>query len=557
MELSNKLTSGFARRDVQRELTIAPQHRDSDAVADASVGEQALQVVDRCDRRVAEGDDDVPLAHARGGGGRAFFHRADPDAGLVRKREVAHHAAPDRRVLTAHADIGTPNASFPDQRDGNALRGVRGYCEANSLSGKNHRRVHADNAACGVDQRSAGITRIERRVGLDDVVEQASGLSSHRPTQRADDACGDGVLKSVRTADGDRDLPDAQLGRVGKPDVRKACRSNLDDRQIGVRIVAHQLRSRNATVRQRDLQDTRTAGDVAVAYHVSVRRDDESRARACLCAAAARTAFDADVGDRGSDLGDNAGNRVGISIEHVCVSRPRILARRHSRARIVGDGERQRDKPVAGRSHRLQDGGPRRRFQALARRWILRPARPRYTAAVALRSVSSERRPFTARYGYGGYDQAYIMRINAILTSVVLLLSLATFPSAAVAATTVVNVLLEDPSSDPAIGNMRISLAHATVTAGRVTFHAMNRSKNLIHEVIVVRVDPKKPGLSYDEKKTEVIEKKIQHLGEISELKPGAAGAMTLSLKPGSYVLICNQPGHYKAGMVANLSVNK
>ena len=54
-----------------------------------------------------------------------------------------------------------------------------------------------------------------------------------------------------------------------------------------------------------------------------------------------------------------------------------------------------------------------------------------------------------------------------------------------------------------------------------------------------------------------MIEKKIQHLGEISDLKPGAAGAITLSLKPGSYVLICNQSGHYKAGMVANLLVNK
>jgi uncharacterized cupredoxin-like copper-binding protein len=151
----------------------------------------------------------------------------------------------------------------------------------------------------------------------------------------------------------------------------------------------------------------------------------------------------------------------------------------------------------------------------------------------------------------------YIMRINVILKSIVLVLSLVMFSSAAVAATTVVNVLLEDSSSDPAIGNMRISLDHATVSAGRVTFRAMNRSKNLIHELIVVRVDPKKPELPYDEKKAEVIEKQIKHLGEISDLKPGAAGAMTLSLKPGSYELICNQPGHYKAGMVANLSVNK
>jgi uncharacterized cupredoxin-like copper-binding protein len=284
-----------------------------------------------------------------------------------------------------------------------------------------------------------------------------------------------------------------------------------------------------------------------------------------LGAAATRTAFDADVGDRGSDLSDNAGDGAGIRIEHLCVRRARSLARRHSVARIVGDSERQRGKPVAGEGHRLEDGGPRRRFQALGRSvpvlatglTALRPGRLRYTAAVALRSVSAARRSFTLIMDMAVMVKLYIMRINVILTSVVLLLSLATFSSVTVAATTVVNVLLEDSSSDPTLGNMRISLDHATVTAGRVTFRAMNRSKNLIHEVIVVRVDPKKSALPYDEKKTEVIEKQIQHLGEISNLKPGAAGAITLSLKPGSYVLICNQPGHYKAGMVANLSVNK
>ena len=149
------------------------------------------------------------------------------------------------------------------------------------------------------------------------------------------------------------------------------------------------------------------------------------------------------------------------------------------------------------------------------------------------------------------------MRTSMIFASAVLLLPLATFSSVTVAATTVVNVQLEDSSSDPAIGNMRMSLDHATVAAGRVTFRAKNQSKSLIHEVIVVKIDPKKPALPYDEKKGEVIEKQIHHLGEISDLKPGASGAITLSLKPGSYVLICNQPGHYKAEMVANLLVNK
>ena len=77
--------------------------------------------------------------------------------------------------------------------------------------------------------------------------------------------------------------------------------------------------------------------------------------------------------------------------------------RGHSRARIVGDGERQRGKAVAGRAHRLQDGDPHRRFQALGRSVpvlattlaALRPGRLRYTASVALRSVSDARRSFT------------------------------------------------------------------------------------------------------------------------------------------------------------------
>ncbi|MEA2312683.1 MAG: hypothetical protein QOE28_2651, partial [Solirubrobacteraceae bacterium] len=35
----------------------------------------------------------------------------------------------------------------------------------------------------------------------------------------------------------------------------------------------------------------------------------------------------------------------------------------------------------------------------------------------------------------------------------------------------------------------------------------------------------------------------------------GAAKALTLNLKPGHYALICNLPGHYTAGMYADLTV--
>ena len=136
-----------------------------------------------------------------------------------------------------------------------------------------------------------------------------------------------------------------------------------------------------------------------------------------------------------------------------------------------------------------------------------------------------------------------------------LLLPLALSCQAALAAA-LVNARLMDPSTNPSISKMQIVLDHDTVPAGKVTFRAVNESKDQIHELIVVRADAH-TALPYDGRKNEVIEKRIHHLGEISDLKPGAKGTMTLDLKPGSYVVICNQPGHYKAGMMAALLVTR
>ena len=136
-----------------------------------------------------------------------------------------------------------------------------------------------------------------------------------------------------------------------------------------------------------------------------------------------------------------------------------------------------------------------------------------------------------------------------------LVLPLALSCQAALAAT-LVNARLMDPSTNASISKMQIALDHDTVPAGKVTFRAVNESKDQVHELIVVRADAH-TALPYDGRKNEVIEKRIHHLGEISDLKPGAKGTMMLDLKPGSYVVICNQPGHYKAGMMAALTVTK
>src|SRR5262245_39728778 len=113
--------------------------------------------------------------------------------------------------------------------------------------------------------------------------------------------------------------------------------------------------------------------------------------------------------------------------------------------------------------------------------------------------------------------------------------------------TQVIQIELRDSSTDPAISGMQIKAEPTTVKAGRITFKAVNQSKDLVHEVLVVPVPSSGNELPYDPKSDAISEKRAHSRGEISDLKPGAKGNLTLSLKPGSYFLLCNQPGHYKA----------
>jgi uncharacterized cupredoxin-like copper-binding protein len=45
------------------------------------------------------------------------------------------------------------------------------------------------------------------------------------------------------------------------------------------------------------------------------------------------------------------------------------------------------------------------------------------------------------------------------------------------------------------------------------------------------------------------------HLGEVSELDPGQSGSLSMKLDPGTYMLFCNVPGHYMAGMWTTITV--
>jgi uncharacterized cupredoxin-like copper-binding protein len=105
------------------------------------------------------------------------------------------------------------------------------------------------------------------------------------------------------------------------------------------------------------------------------------------------------------------------------------------------------------------------------------------------------------------------------------------------------------------MAHMGINVSSHTVAAGVVTFEVKNASKALVHEMVVSPIKDSKTPLPYIQATNKIDEDAAGHLGEVAELAPGKSGALTLTLKPGSYILYCNVAGHYALGMWTLLTV--
>jgi uncharacterized cupredoxin-like copper-binding protein len=109
-------------------------------------------------------------------------------------------------------------------------------------------------------------------------------------------------------------------------------------------------------------------------------------------------------------------------------------------------------------------------------------------------------------------------------------------------------------------GNMAMSMAKVVadkqvVRAGKVTFEVTDASAGTIHEMLVGKVKDGNELLPYAPDENRINEDTFKSLGEVSELDPGKAGTLTLDMTPGTYVLFCNIPGHFMAGMWTVLKV--
>ena len=92
--------------------------------------------------------------------------------------------------------------------------------------------------------------------------------------------------------------------------------------------------------------------------------------------------------------------------------------------------------------------------------------------------------------------------------------------------------------------------------AGQITLEVVNQGR-AAHEVVVLRADLAVDALLVEANGAKVNESALgqQIVGEVEDIGSGQTKSVTLNLSSGRYVLICNLPGHYKAGMVSELTV--
>jgi uncharacterized cupredoxin-like copper-binding protein len=102
----------------------------------------------------------------------------------------------------------------------------------------------------------------------------------------------------------------------------------------------------------------------------------------------------------------------------------------------------------------------------------------------------------------------------------------------------------------------------AELDAGEVTFTVANDG-TIEHEVLIMRSDLDSGDLPVDANGAAIERDLVTPMGAGHDgdyhglhLKAGRQEELSLDLPAGEYVLVCNLPGHYQAGMHANLTVS-
>ena len=128
-------------------------------------------------------------------------------------------------------------------------------------------------------KRSAGVARVDRRVGLDDSLDHPSVLGLERAVQAADDPRGQCPFQAEGVAQGQDLLADQHPRRVAERDGKELVGRSPDQEHGDVvgGILADELRRMGRAVEQGDPDGTGPLDDVEIGQQMTLLVDDEPR----------------------------------------------------------------------------------------------------------------------------------------------------------------------------------------------------------------------------------------------------------------------------------------
>ena len=224
-------------------------------------------------------------------------------------------------MLRGDADIGATHTAVPHQFAKHKACGIGGDRKADALRAHDHRGVYADDFAVRRHQRAAGIAGVERRIGLDHVVDQPAGARAQAAAERRDHAGGHRRFEAERIADGDHQLAALQFLGIAERGRRQGHRlDEADKSQIGVGIVADQAGGDVLALGRRHFDARRgtgsasRAGNVAVGQDQPIRRHHDAGTGAAARAAVGFAGMNCKSNHRWADPVDHVddGTRIGV-----------------------------------------------------------------------------------------------------------------------------------------------------------------------------------------------------------------------------------------------------
>src|SRR5262249_22941386 len=203
---------------------------------------------------------------------------AEQGAVLVRQAEalgqvLVHaldlHAEPAANDVALLSEL---REDLLDLADGNGEAHARGL--RNAAAGDDH-RVDTDDLAGRVEERSSGIAGVDRRVGLDHVDRDPYAGDVEREPLVGTDCDADAVAgEAERVADGHHRYADLGPLVIAELQDRELLpRLDLDERDVGPRVLSDDLRLVPVTVGKSDGDLIRSVHDVTVGQDVSVAVD--------------------------------------------------------------------------------------------------------------------------------------------------------------------------------------------------------------------------------------------------------------------------------------------